>query len=94
MFESIEPPFPQRREEASNSRHTPVGGEGRPPQCKFTLVTGHTSLGPGINAVILFSSGRTVADRGVSLKSTGCQPSYAVDKPRTPSLDQTDRNTT
>ena len=58
MFESIESPFPQRREGASNSRLTPVGGEGQPPQCKITLGIGHFSLGPEMNAVILFSSGR------------------------------------
>ena len=59
MFESIESPFLQRNEGASNSRHIPVGGERQPPQYKLTLNTGHMSIGPKINAVILFSPGGT-----------------------------------
>ena len=57
MFETIRSPCLQRREGASNSRYIPVGREGQPPQCKLTLVVGHISMGPEINAVILFLSG-------------------------------------
>lgn len=58
IFETIESPFTKRREGASNSRLTPVDGEGQPPQYKITLGTGRFSQRPEINAVILFSSGR------------------------------------
>ena len=71
-----------------------VGGEGQPAQCKLTLDTFHISLAPEINAIILFSPGRTGVYRDVSLKSPRCRPGYAVDKPRIPPLDLTDRTIT
>ena len=51
MYESMELPFPQRPEEASNSRRVPAGGEGQPLQFNLTLNTRLISPRSYINAL-------------------------------------------